>query len=130
MDANFFIQSDGLEIRTIFRTDSHAQTSASTKEIAMLSADVTDSVAFDIGYSVPEVQAIFAQFSPEDRVMRVWSVVPEFDNRVYRSIYAKEKQIINQFAGVEFDFNVIPSNGKDPRTIVCDSGVVLAYVRN
>jgi hypothetical protein len=101
---------------------------ASTEEESMLCADLKDSVAFEIGYSVPDVQAVFVSFK-ENRVLHVWSVVPIYDRCVYRSIYAHEKTIIDQFEGVDFDFNVVASNGKDPRHLMSDPEVDLAFLR-
>ncbi len=93
----------------------------------MFCADLSDSVAFEIGYSVPEVQAVFA--SLKNRILHVWAVVPTYDRRIYRQIYAREKKIINQFEGMDFDFNVVPSNGKDPRHLMSDPEIDLAYLR-
>lgn len=94
----------------------------------MLSADLRDSVAFEIGKSVPEVLAVFTKLK-ENRVLHVWAIVPAYDRRVYRSVYAKEKQIIDKFYGVDFDFNVIPSHGRDPKTIISDPEIDLAFLR-
>jgi len=88
------------------------------------STDLTDSVAFHIGYSVPEVEAVFAAFE-DSKVLHVWSVVPEYDRAVYRAIYAKEKQIIDHFDDVDFDFNIIPSDGRDrPPSHPCSSASI------
>src|SRR5205085_6145624 len=124
--SSFFIRSDEKASGTAALTDGQVQI---TEAASVLRADLTDSVAFEIGYSVPEVQSVFAVLG-EDRVMHVWAIVSEYDHAVYRRIYAKEKQIIKQFVGVVFDFNVIPSHGRDPRNLVCDPGVILAFVRN
>jgi len=94
----------------------------------MLSADLKDSVAFEIRYSVPEVQAVFAS-KLKDHVLHVWAVVPAYNRRVYRSIYAQERKIIDRFGGVEFDFNVVSSNGKDPRSLITDPEFDLAFLR-
>jgi hypothetical protein len=100
---------------------------ASVEATPMFCADLSDSVAFEIGYSVPEVQAVFA--SLKNRILHVWAVVPTYDRRIYRQIYAREKKIINQFEGMDFDFNVVPSNGKDPRHLMSDPEIDLAYLR-
>jgi hypothetical protein len=99
-----------------------------TKVNSMLFAGLRDSVAFEIGHSVSEVQAVFTQFTDRN-VLHVWAVVPDHDRRVYRIIYAKEKQIIGQFDGVDFDFNVVPSHGRDPQVLMSDPGVELAFLR-
>ncbi len=97
-------------------------------ESTMLSADLKDSVAFEIGCAVPQVQAVYTHFE-NDRTLHVWSVVPEHDSAIFRSIYAKEKQIISQFEGVDFDFNVVTSRGRDPKTLISHSGTHLVFVR-
>jgi hypothetical protein len=91
-------------------------------------ADLKDSVAFEIGSSVPEVQAVFTKLE-EKNVLHVWAIVPDNDRRVYRSVYAKEKEIIGKFDGVDFDFNVVPSHGRDPQHLVSDLGAELAFLR-
>ena len=55
--------------------------------------------------------------------------MPEHDRGVYRKIYAKEKEIIKRFDGVDFDFSVVPSHGQNPRTIIADPDAQLAFVR-
>ena len=92
------------------------------------SADLKDSVAFDIGHSVPEVQAVFV-LQRDDRFLHVWTVVPAHDRSVYRRIYAKEKEIIRQFENIDFEFNIAPSHGRDPRTMISDPGAQLAFLR-
>jgi hypothetical protein len=95
----------------------------------MLSADIKDSVAFQIGNSIPEVQAVFATLKG-NRLLHVWAIVPEYDRSVYRRIYAKEKEIISQFSGLDFDFNVVPSNGRSPNEMISDPKVDLAFLRS
>jgi hypothetical protein len=102
--------------------------SATTEVDSMLCADLKDSVAFEIGYSVPEVQAVFASFK-DNSLLYVWAVVPSYNREVYRSIYAQEKRIIKQFGGVDFHFHVVASNGKDPRSLISDPDIDIAYVR-
>ena len=92
------------------------------------SADLKDSVAFDIGHSVAEVQAVFV-LRRDDQLLHVWTVVPAHDRSVYRKIYAKEKEIIHQFENVDFEFNIVPSHGRDPRTMISDPCAQLAFVR-
>ena len=94
----------------------------------MLSVDLKDSVAFEIGQFVPEVQAVFVD-RRDDRMLHVWTVVPDFDHQVHFSIYAREKAIIDQFPDMDFDFHVVTSRGHDPRTIIDEPGIELAYLR-
>ena len=96
------------------------------KEI--IASDLKDSVSSDIGFSVTEVQAVFVLLK-DDRFLHVWAVVPEHDRNVYRKIYAKEKEIIRQFENIDFEFNIAPSHGRDPRTMISDPGAQLAFLR-
>jgi hypothetical protein len=91
-----------------------------------ISADLKESVSFEIGSSVSEVQAVFVLLK-DDRFLHVWAVVPEHDRSVYRKIYAKEKEIIRQFESVEFE--VVPSHGRDPRTMITDPDAQLTFIR-
>ena len=84
--------------------------------------------AFDVGRSIPEVQAVFVLFK-DDRILHVWAVVTAYDRNVYRKIYAKEKEIIRQFENIDFEFNIAPSHGRDPRTMISDPGAQLAFLR-
>jgi hypothetical protein len=118
------IFSDEVEYHVGLITGFRVPPVTSTKEGTM-SADLRDSVALKIG-SVPEVQAVFATL--DNKTLHVWSVVPEHDSRVYRSIYAKEKEIIRQFGWIDFDFNVVPSRGKDPREMLSQTAEI-AFLR-
>jgi hypothetical protein len=129
------VTSEGKKINHLFSTDklsiSATDTQSgkiSTTREGSMSADLKDSVAFEIGYSVPEVQAVFAVLE-KNRVLHVWAVVPEHDRTVYRKIYAKEKEIIRQFASLDFDFNILSSRGRDPKTLISDPEAQLAFVR-
>jgi hypothetical protein len=94
----------------------------------MLSAELKETVATGIGRAVPEVQAVFTKQVDGD-VLHVWAVVPVRDRDVYRSIYAKEKELIGEFGDIDFDFNVVPSRGRDPRTLISDLGIELVFLR-
>ena len=89
--------------------------------------DVRYEVAYKIGEGVPEVQALFTQL--EGRFLRVWTVVPERDDAIYRKVYAQQKEVMKAFDGLEFEFNVIPSLGRPPRETVPDPGCSLVFQR-
>ena len=91
-----------------------------------MSTDLKTSVAFEIGHSVPQVQAVFALLK-DNKVLHVWAVVPEHDRGVYCKIYAKEKENIKRFDGIDFDFSVVPSHGRNPRTLIADPDAQLAW---
>lgn len=122
--------SDRLTPATTFsnwRMDTRGSAPEPVIQNFMLSADIRNTIAFEIGFAVPEVEAVFV--SIEENVLHVWSVVPERDRTVYRKIYAAEKDLIQRFQHVGFDFNVISSGGKNPRTLLRDPGLELAYSR-
>lgn len=89
--------------------------------------DVRYEVAFQIGQSVTEVQALFTQL--EGRILRVWTIVPERNDVIYRKIYAKEKELIGSFDGMEFEFNIMPSVGRDPKVVISDPAASLVFAR-
>ena len=72
----FSLSADGEDVSFLDRTPVQK-----TEVNSMLSADLRDSVAFEIGHSVQEVQAVFTLLL-ENRILHVWSVVPEHDRSV------------------------------------------------
>lgn len=78
--------------------------------------------------SVPGVQAIYS--TPYDRggVLFVWTIVADRDPDLYDRLYEKETQIIDSYEKVRFDFTVLPSRGKDPRSLILDPSAQLVYV--
>ncbi len=111
----------------VFSSKSAKPTRETVMDMNPAALDVRYDVAFQIGQSVPEVQALFTQL--EGRILRVWTVVPERDDAIYRKIYAREKEIIRAFDGMEFEFNVIPSLGKSPREAVPDPACSIVFER-
>jgi hypothetical protein len=74
---------------------------------------------------IPEVEAIFCQ--RDERTYFVWVVIREYDPMVRRSIYAKQKEVINIFHQEEFDFYVIARKGQPFDTIIHQEGVELIF---
>lgn len=93
--------------------------------------DFRHQVALQIA-GVPEVQAVFTtEYGRENgRVFFVWTVVPDRKYEVYRRIYEKEREIIEAHAPLQFDFTIMPSRGRDPRTLISDPNALLVYVRD
>jgi hypothetical protein len=91
------------------------------------SLDVRYEVAFQIGHAVPDVQAVFTQL--EGRILRVWTVVPDRDEVVYKELYAQERKLLNSLDGIEFEFNIIPNMGRNPKEVVTDPSGALVYER-
>ncbi len=57
-------------------------------------------IAFNIGQSVEQVQAVFLDFNEKDRRFTVLTVVPERDDSVCRRVYAVEREIIDRYDGL------------------------------
>lgn len=110
-------------------SDTKGTSARAVKQDFMLSADIKDEVALEIGYAVPEVQAVFACMEEQNKILHVWAVVPDRDRDVYRRIYSTERQLIGRFKHLGFDFNVLSSSGRDPRTLINNPGVELAFYR-
>lgn len=104
-----------------------APTENFVKEKSPASLDVRYDVVFQIGHRVPEVEAIFTQM--EGRVLRVWTVVPERNEVVYKKIYAQEKKLLNSLDGIEFEFNIIPNMGRKSIEVVTDPSGALIFER-
>jgi hypothetical protein len=122
----FRIKSDGQSL--LCQSDTQAsKSSVAVKTI--LSADIRNTVAFEIGFAVPEVQAVFSRLDENNKVLHIWAVIPERERNVYRKIYSAEKDIIDKFGHIGFDFNVIASCGRDPGTLLNNPGVELSYLR-
>lgn len=101
--------------------------SFNTTRDAMPQLDFRHRIAFDLA-DVPEVQAVFT--SEYGKVFFVWTVVAERDLDLYTKIHEKERQIINANDSIQFDFTVMASRGKNPRTLVTDETAQLAFLRN
>jgi hypothetical protein len=86
-------------------------------------------VALEIGQAVDEVQAVFLAFSEKDKVLTVLTIVPERERSVCRRIYTVEQQIIDRYQEFDFAFSVLASNGREPRAVVQDPGMYLAFSR-
>ena len=86
-------------------------------------------IAFNIGQSVKEVQAVFLDFNEKDRRFTVLTVVPERDDSVCRRVYAVERDIIAKYEGFDFAFSVLSSNGREARSMVQDPSMYLAFAR-
>ena len=91
------------------------------------SLDVRYEVAFQISHEVPEVQAIFTQL--EGRILRVWTVVPDREEAVYKNLYVQERRLLDLLDGIEFEFNIIPNMGREPRDVVTDPSGALVFLR-
>jgi hypothetical protein len=93
----------------------------------MLTPVLRDSIGFEIGAGVPEVNAVFT--SVENGTCYVWTIVAESSPAVRRTIYAKEKTLIERFDKLDFEFNIIAGRGHNPMQIISDRTLELAFRR-
>jgi hypothetical protein len=91
--------------------------------------DFSHEIAFELA-SVPEVQAVFtSQLKDRQQLFFVWAIVRNRDHDIYRKIFKVEQSIIDKQRPIQFDFTIMPSMGKDPRTLVTDPCARLVYIR-
>jgi len=89
---------------------------------------VRDFIAGELSL-VPEVELVFV--SRKDRQFHVWTVVDAFERSVREKIYAHEREIIDEFDSIDFDFNIISRRGRplDEATVKLNSETDLAFRR-
>lgn len=75
---------------------------------------------------VPDVDAVF--FAPDDDVIHVYTVVPEFDARVYEDLMRQERLIEKDWPGINFDFHTRAHQGREP-VLAVPFGMHTAFVR-
>jgi hypothetical protein len=80
-------------------------------------------IAFELSL-VPEVEFVFTAFRND--VFYVWVIVDKFEEEVRGRIYGREKDIIDEFQGFEFDFYIIARLGRDVWDLVSEE-INLAY---
>jgi hypothetical protein len=103
--------------------------SAVTGKLMLPRLDFSHEIAFELA-SVPEVEAVFtSQLKDRHQLFFVWAIVPNRDHEVYRKIFKVEQSIIDKRRPIEFDFTIMPSQGKDPRTLVTDPSARLVFIR-
>jgi hypothetical protein len=103
--------------------------SAVTGELMLPRLDFSHEVAFELA-SVPEIQAVFtSQLKDRQQLFFVWAIVPNRDHEIYRKVFQVEQSIIDKQRPIQFDFTIMPSMGKDPRTMVTDPCARLVFIR-
>ena len=87
---------------------------------------LTRFVSFEFSL-VKEVETVLA--ARYNNLLYLWVVVDKFDKAAREKIYAREREIINEFKELEFDFNIISRRGRDLRELISDPTLVLTYQR-
>ncbi len=86
-------------------------------------------VALEIGKAVEDVQAVFLAFAEKEKRFTVLTIVRERERSVLRQVYAVEQQIIDRYQDFDFSFSVLASHGREPRAVVQDPDMYLAFTR-
>lgn len=109
------------ELRTVY--------SAKMEKPMLPRIDFSHEVAYELA-SIPEIQAVFTSqlLSPDHRFF-VWTIVPRRDLDLYRRIFQREQSIVGRWKRFQFDFTIMPSEGKEPGALVTDPSARLAYIR-
>ncbi len=75
---------------------------------------------------VPDVDAVF--FAVDDEVIHVYTVVPEFDARVYEELMRQERLIQKDWPGINFDFHTRAHQEREP-VLAVPFGMHTEFVR-
>jgi hypothetical protein len=86
-------------------------------------------VALEIGKAVEDVQAVFLAFAEREKLFTVLTIVRERERSVCRRVYTVEQQIIDRYQEFDFAFSVLASHGQEPREVVQDPDMYLAFTR-
>jgi hypothetical protein len=86
-------------------------------------------VALEIGKAVHDVQAVFLAFAEKEKLLTVLTIVRERERSVLRRVYTVEQQIIDRYQDFDFAFSVLAGHGREPRAVVQDPGMYLAFTR-
>ncbi len=72
--------------------------------------------------SIPQVHHVLADWAESS--LLIWVTVDNPEPDVRRRIYEKELDLITNFPEVNFDFNLIPTMGRQVAEIITDARVV------
>jgi hypothetical protein len=86
-------------------------------------------IALEIGKAVEDVQAVFLALAEKEKRLTVLTIVRERKRSVLRQVYAVEQQIIDRHQDFDFAFSVLASHGREPRAVVQDPDMYLAFTR-
>lgn len=97
-----------------------------TESTTLYPIPLTKFVSFEFSL-VKEVETVLA--AQYNNLLYLWVVVDKFDKAAREKIYAREREIIDEFREFEFDFNIISRRGRDLRELISDPTLVLTYQR-
>jgi hypothetical protein len=120
------LQLDSGEERAHQSTVKSVRKTNSISQYVVPQLDFRYRVAFALA-EVPEVEAVFT--SEYGKVFFVWTIVRERTQAIYERLYEREQQLIGENEPVQFDFTIMASRGRDPRTIITDPMAQIAYLR-
>jgi hypothetical protein len=65
---------------------------------------------------IPATECVYVQAN--DGMVQVWTIVDAPEESVFDAIYAREKDLIDEFKPIRFDFHVIAREGRQLRSII------------
>jgi hypothetical protein len=90
----------------------------------LFGADLETALARDLAF-VAEVRHVLVERA--DTNLLVWIAVDNPTREVRERVFQKELSLIEGFPEIDFDFNIIPSRGRDPRQFA--GGAKVIYTR-
>ena len=87
----------------------------------MIGESLETALSHDLA-SVPQVRHVITNRA--DSTLQVWIAVDDPTPEIRKRIYQKELDLISVFPEIEFDFNLIPSMGRNAAEIATGARVV------
>jgi hypothetical protein len=124
-DAHAHIQS----VSTLISADNSARWSRfwRTDRKFTILINIEDFVGLELSL-VHEVEQVFVQRQDNKKEFKVLTVVNERDPAVRTRIYAREREIIDNYPNFDFDFHIVARMNRDIQQIANGAGK-LAYKR-
>jgi len=87
--------------------------------------DLEDALARDLSF-VGEVRHVCIERA--DNNLLVWIALENPISAVRERVFQKELELIEGFPEIDFDFNVIPAKGRDPRQFASSAKIIYSRV--
>jgi hypothetical protein len=86
--------------------------------------NITDFIGLEISL-VPQVEQVFVSHNRASLEYRVLTIVNERDADLRKSIYARERVILEEYPHLNFDFHIVARRNRDLNNIVTPSGTLV-----